>query len=1032
MGLETRYRESFSKSLKEAGSILFSNGSVTYIQGSESSVTAEVTDGAELYEVHLNCPDKQLKIKCDCHSTQNKPCEHIWAVLLSAEKLKLLKNGSKRGARLAGTAAAQKAKKKPNSSVVNQSFSPIPITSSEAYVDKELLYVVNQSKSNWLHSLCLELFWRPKNKKGPVKPYSADYQNEGLSSDDKNILFELKSISDQFSSEIILKESEYLYKPIHSAFTKGTLFTRENSSDYKFAKVKENLESEIEWDFSLSTEGYEISAQCYGESLKNFFYVSSNFIFLKRAIVKISQSKVKLLFNYILNKGFLVPPWEVELFLEKVLVPSGITLVNLPGRLKCEREKGTPRGHLYIRTALFKYRDKEQLHADLSFNYTGKNILESESGEEVLDFYNSKVLQRDLSKEQEYRDRLKELGFRFNEEPHKEEFGWKLTPSRLPEIVDVLLKENWLIIAEGKSYKAPQSFQLKLSSGEDWFELNGEALFEDEKVLIPQLVQSAKKGERYVELGDGSFGVLPEEWLKHYTVLTQLGEIVGDALRFRKSQGLIIEFLLQELLDSDTEIKSFRDNLEKNSRIKFENTPADFKGELRPYQKQGLSWLKYLRKLGVGGILADDMGLGKTIQILALISSIKKEMSAPILLVVPRSLIFNWIEEVRKFTPHISIVDYTGASRKQLFKQIYKYDIVITTYGTVRQDIEKLIKEDFEYCILDEAQAIKNRDSSTHKALRLINAKYRISMSGTPVENSLSDLVSQFEFLNPGMTGQGKLASLITGDEKLNKETLSKLRESFKPFILRRTKSEVAKDLPPKIEQVVYCKMSESQHQLYNKSLKFYQQEMDKKEKEGKANIEYLGALTRLRQMSCHPALISEDWADYESTKIDVLISKLKEIISEGHRALVFSQFTSFLDLIRAQVEDNNWQYCYLDGATKDRQEQVEKFQTSEIPLFLISLKAGGVGLNLTAADYVFIMDPWWNPAIENQAIDRAYRIGQKKKVIACKLITQGTVEEKVLKMQKVKKYLAGSLVDENSEMVQNLTVDDFRLLLKD
>ena len=355
---------------------------------------------------------------------------------------------------------------------------------------------------------------------------------------------------------------------------------------------------------------------------------------------------------------------------------------------------------------------------------------------------------------------------------------------------------------------------------------------------------------------------------------------------------------------------------------------------------------------------------------------------------------------------------------------------MITTYGTVRQDIEKLSKLHFDYCILDEAQAIKNRDSSTHKAIRLINAKHRLSMSGTPVENSLSDLISQFEFLNPGITGHGKLASLIAGEVKLNKETLKRLRESFKPFILRRTKSQVAKDLPPKTEQVVYCKMDSSQQRMYDKMLKFYQQEMAKSEKEGKANIEYLGALTRLRQMSCHPQLVSEDWIEQGSAKLEVLLTKLKEIISEGHRALVFSQFTSFLSLIKKEVEEQKWSYCYLDGSTKNRQEVVEEFQSTDKPLFLISLKAGGVGLNLTAADYVFIMDPWWNPAIESQAIDRAYRIGQKKQVIACKLITKGTVEEKVLKMQRVKKYLAGSLVDEDNEMVGKLTTEDFKQLL--
>ncbi|MCM8526570.1 MAG: DEAD/DEAH box helicase, partial [Lentisphaeraceae bacterium] len=637
---------------------------------------------------------------------------------------------------------------------------------------------------------------------------------------------------------------------------------------------------------------------------------------------------------------------------------------------------------------------------------------------------------RNFEEEKKLRSRLTDLGFRFNEESHKEEYGWKIIPARLPEIVDTLLKEEWFLIAEGKSYKAPQSFQLRLSSGEDWFQLDGEADFGDEKIVIPELMQASERGERYVQLGDGSYGVLPEDWLKHYTVLTQLGEIVGDGLRFRKSQGLIIEYLLQELLESSEPVQEFIQGIEDSAKIDKVDTPKGFKGELRPYQKNGLSWLKFIRKIGVGGILADDMGLGKTVQILALLASVKEEMTASVLLIVPRSLIFNWIEEVEKFTPHLSIMEYGGPSRKQLLKTLTKYDIVITTYGTVRQDIEKLSKEFFEYCILDEAQVIKNRDSSTHKAIRLINAKHRISMSGTPIENSLSDLVSQFEFLNPGITGHGKLSALIDGNEKLNKETLSKLKKAFKPFILRRTKNQVAKDLPPKTEQVIYCEMEDSQKSMYSKMLKFYQQGMVEKEKEGKANIEYLGALTRLRQMACHPLLVSEDWTEKGSAKLDLLIDRLKELISEGHRALVFSQFTSFLALIKDKIEENSWDYCYLDGQTKNRQEVVNAFQTSDTPLFLISLKAGGVGLNLTAADYVFLMDPWWNPAIESQAIDRAYRIGQDKHVIACKFITRDTVEEKVLKMQRVKRYLADSIIDDNDEIFDKLTVQDFKELL--
>lgn len=1035
MGLESRYRDSFSKSQKGKGCELFEQRAVSYIQGNDSSVDAEVIDGDELYEVTLNCPNNELKINCGCTPTSNKPCEHIWASLLASENLELLKNGSKRGSRLFATAASKKSipKRKIQNDIPVLIYSPLSSTTqskNEDIVDKEILFVVNKSRSNWLESCYLEFYWRPINQTGPIKPYSPDSINTGVSQNEKSILGKVSKLSSSLSQGVTIKLTPSFLAVIESIYEAQRLYTRTDSSQFKFAKVKERVEEDIDWKIKLNSEGYELTGLCNNEPLENLCVISDGFILLPRTLVMSNIEIYKPLFTYITENGFHISACDAEHFLEKYLLPTNIPLEDLPGRLKCTRESGLPRGHLFIRTALFKFRDKEQLHADLSFHYSGKNIPESHISEEVLDFYNSTVFKRNFPFELKLKERLKELGFRFNEESRREEFGWKIIPSRLPEIVDILLKEEWLLIAEGKSYKAPQSFQLRLSSGADWFELEGEATFGDEKIIIPELMTAAKKGERYVQLGDGSYGVLPEEWLKHYTVLTQLGELVGDSLRFRKSQGLIIEYLLQELLESTEPVRELIKGIEESTKINNVETPQGFKGELRPYQKQGLSWLKFLRKIGVGGILADDMGLGKTIQILALLTSIKDELENTVLLVVPRSLIFNWIEEVRKFTPDLTVMEYSGSSRKQLIKQFNNYNIVITTYGTVRQDIEKLSKEFFEYCILDEAQAIKNRDSSTHKALRLIKAKNRISMSGTPVENSLSDLVSQFEFLNPGITGHGKIASLIEGNEKLNKDTLKKLREAFKPFILRRTKGQVAKDLPPKTEQIIYCEMDYSQKSMYDRMLKFYQQEMAKKEKDGQSNIEYLGALTRLRQMACHPLLVADEWTEQSSAKLEVLLEKLKEIISEGHRVLVFSQFTSFLSLIKKEVEKNEWQYCYLDGKTCDRQGEVEKFQKSEIPLFLISLKAGGVGLNLTAADYVFIMDPWWNPAIENQAIDRAYRIGQQKHVIACKLISRGTVEEKVLKMQRVKKYLADSIVDEDNEMLDKLTVEDFKQLL--
>ena len=1030
MGLEQRYREVFSKSLQDSGNSLFSNNSIKYIQGCDVNLSAELEEDQSLFEIELNVKNQELLTSCTCNPVPNKPCQHIWAVLLQADSRSLLKNGSKRGVRMKGTAAA-KAKQKTHSKIAqiqtSTSIQFSPSLSSENEAEKEVLFVINGSNSEWFKYLCIEFYWRPLNSKGSIKPYHYVGVDSDIAPFEMQIFSSLNAMNLSITDQVKIPFSESVLSFLNSLISEGKLFSRSNSKDFKFAKIKDFEATSINIDIRLSEEGYLIKPSIADFSMDDFISVYSNCVICQRNVYQIKNYKALKLLKYIHDKGNLVPLWEVEKFIEETLIPGGIDLEKLPGRLKCENFEGQPRGHLHIRTATFKFRDKEQLHADLSFHYSGKNIDEADTSKEVLDFYNGKVLSRNFESENRLKEKLVELGFRFNEESHKEEYGWKLLPVKLPEVVDSLLREEWLIVADGRSYKSPISFKLKLSTGEDWFDLNAYAEFEGETVHFPELLKAGEKKQRYVLLGDGSFGVLPEEWLQNYTVLTQIGEIVEGKIRVRKSQALIIENLLQTMLEEKEPIDNFKRELDDSLKAENFILPDSFKGTLRSYQKQGLSWMLFLRKIGFGGILADDMGLGKTVQILALLAHINQEKHSPSLLVVPRSLVFNWIEEIHKFTPHLKTMDYGGPNRHRTIKEFNKYDIIITTYGTVRQDVERLVKQCFEYCILDEAQVIKNRDSSTHKAVKLIDAKHKISMSGTPVENSLSDLVAQFEFLNPAMTGHGKIQTLIAGDEKLSKENLKKLRDGFKPFILRRTKSQVAKDLPPKTEQVIYCEMSDSQKKLYDKMLKFYQQQMSEN---GDKNIEYLGALTRLRQMACHPSLVSEEFEEAESSKMEILTARLEELASEGHKVLVFSQFTSFLGLIRNQLETLGITYSYLDGKTRNRQEVVEEFQNEDIPVFLISLKAGGVGLNLTAADYVFLMDPWWNPAIEAQAIDRAYRIGQDKHVIACKLITRNTVEEKVLKMQRVKKYLANSLISEDEGMVENLTLADFKQLL--
>jgi SNF2 family DNA or RNA helicase len=507
------------------------------------------------------------------------------------------------------------------------------------------------------------------------------------------------------------------------------------------------------------------------------------------------------------------------------------------------------------------------------------------------------------------------------------------------------------------------------------------------------------------------------------------------------------------------------------------NEPPGFAGKLRKYQREGLGWFGFLRRFKFGGCLADDMGLGKTVQVLALLESRRvgeqanlgpgtagvpacprddtpsQDQSvtanllarpsddspspfAPSLVVAPRSLIFNWQQEALRFTPNLRLLIHTGAERTKATAHFENYDLILTTYGTLRRDAIHFQDFEFDYVILDEAQAIKNAKTESAKAARLLKGKHRLALSGTPVENHLGELWSLFEFLNPGMLGNASVFQRSTSDVRtIDEETRKLLSRALRPFLLRRTKQQVAKELPEKLEQTIYCEMDKTQRRQYDELRDYYRATLLKQiETVGikRAKFHILEALLRLRQAACHPALINASVINGESSaKLDVLLPQLGEVTEEGHKALVFSQFTSFLSVVRQRLETEGIAYEYLDGQTRDRQKPVERFQNDpNCKLFLISLRAGGQGLNLTAAEYVFLLDPWWNPAVEAQAIDRAHRIGQSRRVFAYRLITRDTVEEKVLALQATKRELADAIINQDNSLLRSITGDDLMLLL--
>ncbi|MDR2162306.1 MAG: DEAD/DEAH box helicase, partial [Desulfovibrio sp.] len=594
-----------------------------------------------------------------------------------------------------------------------------------------------------------------------------------------------------------------------------------------------------------------------------------------------------------------------------------------------------------------------------------------------------------------------------------------------PKLVDRYRVYGESTLTHYKVRLSQPSIQARVSSDEKekWFSLNIDVSYEGQSVPLEKIWKAWTQGKRYVQLKDGSYSCLPESWLErlgHRLQALGIDPAKPPKQQFAQFEAPVLDSILEEMPDAETDSfwNTLREKIRSFREIAPVPLPKGLKATLRGYQEQGLAYLNFLREYRFGGILADEMGLGKTVQTLSFIQHmVEQGIAAPNLIVMPTSVLPNWEREAARFVPELRTLTIYGAHREAMFKEIRKSHLVLTTYALLRRDLEELRKYDFNAVILDEAQNIKNPNTITARSVRHINADIRLCLSGTPIENNLFELWSLFEFLMPGFLGaqsafkRGVVKPIKDGDD----ETLSFLRTRVRPFILRRTKSEVARDLPPKIENTYFCALAGEQAELYAalaKTLK--EQVFNTVERNGmaKSQMSILDALLKLRQVCCHPRLLKLDMpglvTNLPSGKFDAFKDMVTDIVEEGHRVLVFSQFVQMLHIIRSWLSISEIPFCYLDGASKDRFEQVEIFNSSpDIPIFLISLKAGGTGLNLTSADYVIHYDPWWNPAVENQATDRTHRIGQTRQVFSYKLICQNTVEEKILSLQAAKQGVA-------------------------
>lgn len=578
-------------------------------------------------------------------------------------------------------------------------------------------------------------------------------------------------------------------------------------------------------------------------------------------------------------------------------------------------------------------------------------------------------------------------------------------------------------------------FTVTTGSGIDWFDMHIEVKFGDQLVGIKEIQKAVLKKQNYVELSDGSLGMLPEEWLKKYENILKFGRVKGEELQISKLHFSLIDELGKDINNFELEQELFE---KKSKLLNFKEMaeiplPNNIQAKLRDYQVEGFKWLNFLDEFSWGGILADDMGLGKTLQMLTFLQEQQnRDKHSVHLVVLPTTLIFNWQAEAAKFCPDLKLYVHRGGTRQKVNEHWKDYDIILTTYGMVRSDIELFREFDFNYIVLDESQAIKNPDSLISKAARLLNSRNRLVMTGTPVENNTFDLYSQMEFLNPGLLGSAEFfkTEFATPIDKMqDKEKAAQLRKIVYPFMLKRTKEEVAKDLPDKTESIIYCEMDVKQRKVYDTFREMYRQKLvDKMAIDGRAKSSFLilEALLKLRQICDSPALLNDEIEyDQNSAKLTEIVREIEENAG-NHKILIFSQFLKMLDLIKGHLEKHKIKYEYLDGKTTDRADRVNHFQEDDdCRVFLMSLKAGGVGINLTEADYVYLVDPWWNPAVEQQAIDRTHRIGQKKKVFAYRMICKDTIEEKILLLQDKKRDIAKDVISTEDGFLKKLSQND-------
>jgi non-specific serine/threonine protein kinase len=756
----------------------------------------------------------------------------------------------------------------------------------------------------------------------------------------------------------------------------------------------------------------------------------------KKSLICQVNIKKNLFLEKILEIGSFEVPWSL---IDKLLESKYLELSSLGKVIMPETKIISEISNIIPKIALYLRNFKDIYTIEPKFVYDSKEAGINSSQDIVFRDKSNQLtkINRNFNKESELFNIFLDSGVRNFEDVYIPINPLKWITNNCQD----LLKYGFEIYGDDKLIfykiiKDNPKMNINISSGIDWFDIDGEVTIQGKKLEFSKLIDGLSNNEKFIRFDENNILVIPKEWrekLEGVAGFLQKDESSGK-YKALNSQIQIIESLLglSEKFNVDKKYNEIKEKFKKFNGIRNVKVPETLNCKLREYQKAGYDWLHFLKDFSFGGILADDMGLGKTVQALSILLHEKESKSKNIsLVVVPKSLVFNWQNEINKFAPSLEFYVHHGPLRKKNINKI-SGDTILTTYGTLKKDLEKFKSLEFNYIILDESQNIKNVFSQSYTAVLSLNGKNKLALSGTPIENNYLELWSQFNFVNPGIFGtiDNFKSKFLNGTS--NKEALISLKNMINPFILIRKKEMVAKELPEKQITVLYCEMDNEQRLLYDSWKEKYRIEIKQSiENEGlyRSRYKIIEGLLRLRQICNHPKLVNARYRGL-SEKFELIIKEIKEIISSGHKVLVFSSFVKMLKIFKEKLSKESIKFSYLDGKTRDREAEVVKFQSNdEIKVFLISIKAGGLGLNLTAADYVFIVDPWWNPAVEMQAIDRAHRIGQDKKVFVYKTITKDSVEEKILNLQEKKRDMVNQVIASEEGIFKKLTPENIYYL---